>query len=157
MNFERGKDPKEAMSIGAETYAIKVKNAGYVIHGSERSLGEVRDNIEFLERLKNMDLPCDSIFGPALIFICNDDGLILELDEIQGKILKYQDQYYEVADTNTILAKGFGHLLKNAGDHRMKTAESEAYIERMKALAASMQVMTSGIGDMNINLHKLMK
>jgi len=123
MNFERGKEPNDAMNIGARRSAIRIKGVGYTIHGEDKSLKEVHDIIAFLRRLKDMQITCDSIFGPSAIFVTTEEGLILELDEFEDKFLKYRDQYYEVASKEAIMSGGFDHLLRNADVHRKKAEE----------------------------------
>jgi hypothetical protein len=133
------------MNIGANAHSIKVKNCGYTIHGVERSLDKTHENATFLKRLVELDIPCDSLFGISTIYICDENGLIHELDDIAGKIIKYGDKFYEVPSKDKIIEMGFDHLLRNAEDHRIKVEEENERKKQLTRMQAAMSGLSNGL------------
>ena len=131
MNFERGKDPKDTMNLGARREAIEIKMAGYNKEGHNVEITQVHDVIAFLRRLATMDIPCDSLFGPKSIFVKTEGNHYLQLDEIEGKFLKYRDQYYLVPTKDEIIELGFDHMLRNADVDRERRKNEEERNRRM--------------------------
>jgi hypothetical protein len=119
MDFTRGQSPKDAMNIGAKKIALGVDEGSYYINDNEFELSP-RNLPGFLESLETLSLPNDPIYGPQEIrmetFDDGEDEYCTEttfLHEIAGKVLKYDDVFYQMPTLDEIVVGGFVHLLMN--------------------------------------------
>jgi hypothetical protein len=72
-NFERGKDPKETLEVGAKKDAIKITGLGYFHGGKEHHIQNPIKAKVFLDRLKSGELPNDPIFGIESVFVWHEE------------------------------------------------------------------------------------
>jgi hypothetical protein len=71
--FERGKDPKDTLDVGAKKDATKITGIGYFLKSAERHIENPEKAKIFLDRLKSGDLPNDPIFGIESVFVWYDE------------------------------------------------------------------------------------
>lgn len=107
-NFERGKDPKETLDVGAKKDAIKITGVGYFLDDKENHIKNPIKAHVFIERLKKGDLPKDSIFGIESVFVWYDDRDMEEVWESKmnrtyhsGMSYQSPTKYKEIKNTRT--------------------------------------------------------
>ncbi len=143
MNFERGQSPKDAMNIGAKKIAWGVDEGSYYINDNEFELSP-RNLPGFLESIKTLSLPNDPIYGPQEIrmetFDDGEDEYCTEtrfLHDLAGKVLKYDDVFYQMPTLDEIVAGGFVHLLMNQFEGFIEDCE-EDYEASFRELVSKM-------------------
>ena len=110
MNFERGKDIKDSMDIGAGRNSIKIISAGYIKDNNEILVPEKKRILDLLYRVQRMDLPRDPIFGITGIFVVDEDLSHLYLEEIEGKIIEFDGNFFKIPSLKDFDLNGYWHF-----------------------------------------------
>ena len=108
-HFERGKDPKETLEVGAKKDAIKITGVGYFLDDKEHHITNPIKAHIFMEKLKNGELPNDPIFGIESVFVWHDNRDMEEDWESKinrsfhnhNRIEPEYEKYKEVKNTRT--------------------------------------------------------
>jgi hypothetical protein len=107
-HFERGKDPKDTLEVGAKKDAIKITGIAYVLDDKEIHIENPMKAKVFLDRLRSGDLPNDPIFGIESVFVWHDEKDMEEDWESKfnktyhsGMSYSSSKKYKEVKNTET--------------------------------------------------------
>ena len=143
MNFERGKDPKEVMEVGAAKVAIKVYGITYVRENIQYDVKYPNAQKAFLKRLQNLDFDNDPLFGMQDIKLDTKKGN--RLPQLAGKMVKCYGEYFSIPTKEELIEAGFEHLYSNAsfekGVEDAERMKMEAEIAEKKAQSAKMVKM----------------
>ena len=137
MNFERGKDPKDALGIGASNDAKEVMRVKYYVNGVETIITDPYTIKRFLENLSHMNFTNDPVFGPQRLLITvygeeyeytdhtffgsgrqamahtykKREEIDLTINEIIGGVFEYSGKFYSGPTTAKLAEKHFAHLI----------------------------------------------
>ena len=147
MNFERGKDPKEVMDVGAAKVAIRATEVSYTKENTRYSISYPSGIKAFLKKVQNLDLPNDPVFGIQDIKIKTDFGE--RFPELAGKIIEYHDEYFAMPTKEKLIEAGFSHLFDNASFEKgVEDAETEMRKAQMKAELAAAEAKIDAMSKM---------
>ena len=104
MNFERGKDPKEAINIGMTTKSLDVGEMALILKEDWTSGGARRQELRELKPKKVKKILRKASRGKKIrkryhithVFVNGVAPGGKELTEYKGKILKYEGNYYNI-------------------------------------------------------------